>query len=285
MTRRSLAARRATSYVVAAVALIAVAGCSDDEPTEDEPAPTAPTTTAPTPPPTAAPPPAGPEDGNCYALTFRQALSFTTRVGPTACKDAHTSETYAVGVLDTVVDGHLLAVDSDRVQAQVAETCPAALPDFLGGDLEDQRLTMFRPVWFTPSLAQSDRGADWYRCDVVVVSGDESLAEPEGSLEGALDKPVLRERYAMCGTAAPDTEKFERVICGAEHAWRAVSVVAYDTKTYPGAEAARDRLEGPCEDAGLDVADDPLDYEWGYEYPTKEQWAMGQTYGLCWAPD
>ena len=33
------------------------------------------------------------------------------------------------------------------------------------------------------------------------------------------------------------------------------------------------------------MAEDALDYEWGYEWPTAEQWAAGQTYGRCWAPD
>lgn len=267
---------------MAAVAVTALAGCSGG----DEEEPSAPrTTAAPTPPPTAGPPPRPPEEGACYALSFRQALAPTSARKPTPCDGPHTSETYAVGTLDTVVNGHLLAVDSDRVQAQVADMCPDALAPFLGGDQADLRLSMIRPVWFTPSLAQSDRGADWYRCDVVVIARDEELAEPEISLQGALEDQGVRDRYAMCGTAAPDDEDFERVICSAEHSWRAIQVVPYEPGKYPGEQAVRDPLEAPCENAGLDVAADPLDYEWGYEYPTEEQWDMGQTWGLCWAPD
>lgn len=274
--------RRSASYLAAALlAVTAAAGCSGEEKQE----PAAPQTTEATPPPRAGPPPPAPEEGACYDLSFRQALAPTATERPTACDGPHTSETYAVGTLDTVVDGHLLAVDAERVQAQVADACPEALPAFLGGDAEAQRLSMIRPVWFTPSVAQSDRGADWYRCDVVVVAGAETLAEPTSTLKGALDKQALRDRYAMCGTAAPDAERFERVICAAEHSWRAIQVVPYESRTYPGEDTVRARLEAPCENAGLDAADDPLDYEWGYEYPTKEQWDMGQTYGLCWAPD
>ena len=33
------------------------------------------------------------------------------------------------------------------------------------------------------------------------------------------------------------------------------------------------------------VAEDALDYEWGYEWPTADQWAAGQNYGRCWAPE
>ena len=101
--------------LAAVLVAAAVAGCSG----EDAKLPSAPrtTTTAPTPPPSAAPPPEPPADGACYQLTFRQALAPTTSAKPTPCKRTHTSETYAVGTLDNLVDGHLLAVDSDRVQA------------------------------------------------------------------------------------------------------------------------------------------------------------------------
>jgi hypothetical protein len=261
--------------------VVAFAGCSGDD---KKPA-AAPTTAEPTPPPTAGPPPEAPPDGACYRLSFRQALAPTNRTAPTPCKESHTSETYAVGRLDTLVQGHLLAVDSERVQRQVAETCPAALTRYLGGDQAALRLSMFRPVWFTPSVAQSDRGADWYRCDVVIVAGDKELAEPTTTLEGALADDAVRDRYAMCGTAAPDADDFERVICGAEHSWRAIEIVPYEPGDYPGEAAVKERLASPCEDAGLDAAADPLDYQWGYEYPTQEQWDMGQTWGLCWAPD
>ena len=39
---------------------------------------------------------------------------------------------------------------------------------------------MLRAVWFTPTVAQSDRGADWFRCDVIAVAGTEKLAPLTG---------------------------------------------------------------------------------------------------------
>ncbi|HWJ83117.1 MAG TPA: septum formation family protein [Nocardioides sp.] len=263
----------------ALVAVLLLAGCTS----ESEPTPTP--EPSPTPPPTAEPPPPGPDTGACYRLTFKQALAPTTRRKPQPCDRAHTSETYDVGRLDTLVDGHLVAVDSDRVQQQVAEDCPARLSSFLGGDLEDLRLSMVRPVWFTPTVAESDRGADWYRCDAVVVAGDSELAELDHSLAGVLGRDQDRDTYAMCGTAAPDADDFERVQCSSDHTWRAIAVVPFDPGPYPGVDAAQARGQVPCENAGLDVAADPLEFDWGYEYPTQEQWDAGQTFGRCWAPD
>ena len=30
--------------------------------------------------------------------------------------------------------------------------------------------------------------------------------------------------------------------------------------------------------------DDPLDFTWSQESPTKEQWDAGRRYGICWVP-
>ncbi len=82
-----------------------------------------------------------------------------------------------------------------------------------------------------------------------------------------------------------DAPDFARVACAREHSWRAVSVVELADGDYPGEEAARAAGQSTCEDAGRAAADDPLDFEWGYEWPDAEQWADGQTFGRCWAPD
>lgn len=234
--------------------------------------------------PSATPVPA-PEDRACYRLAFEDALAPTTAARTTDCDGTHTSMTFAVGTLDTVVDGHLLAVDSERVMTQVAEACPARLADFVGGSLRDRRLSMLRAVWFTPTVEQSDAGADWFRCDVIAVAGQDALAPLTGRLSDVLSQPQGRERWAMCGTDDPDSPDFERVLCSQPHSWRAIEVVPFEDGRYPGVEAVRDAGQTPCEDAGRSVADDALNFQWGYEGPSKEQWAAGQTYGRCWAPD
>ncbi|HWJ67488.1 MAG TPA: septum formation family protein [Nocardioides sp.] len=230
-------------------------------------------------------PPAAPARGACYPLPFETAVAPTSEVEPVACRKAHTSETVSVGTIDALVDGHLLAVDSDRVQAQVATACPQALRRYVGGTLEQLRLSMIRPVWFTPTVEESDAGADWYRCDAVLLAGTSKLAELTTSLKGVLGRARGRDRYAMCGTAAPDAKSFQRVLCTARHSWRAIDVVVFRDGAYPGEKRVRAAGRSQCEDAAADVAEDPLAFEWGYEWPTKEQWEMGQAFGRCWAPD
>jgi hypothetical protein len=148
---------------------------------------------------------------------------------------------------------------------------------------------MLRPVWFTPTIEQSDAGAGWYRCDVIAVTGDSKIAKLEHNVFKALKKPQGRTEFAMCGTAQPGTAAFSRVLCREDHSWKAISVIDLAGKaqdgTYPGAEAVKAAGDNVCADAARAIASDALDYEWGYEWPTKDQWQAGQTYGRCWSPD
>ena len=275
--------RRLLPAVALLLALTACTGGGEDS---AEPTPSASTTsTSPSATPTAASPPRAPRDRACYRLSYDEALAPTTEARPVRCTDTHTSMTYAVGSLDPVVDGHLLAVDSKRVQAQAGTQCPHRLPSFLGGTPDDLHLSMLRAVWFTPTVELSDAGADWFRCDVIAVASEGRLAPLNQRMSGVLGTTTGQDRFGMCGTAEPGTSDFSRVICSSNHSWRAVAVVHFSSSQYPGPAAARAAGQGPCEDAGRAAASDALDFTWGYEWPTREQWDNGQTYGLCWAPD
>lgn len=227
-----------------------------------------------------------PEPQTCYPLAFDDALAPTSEVGPTECSAEHTSRTFAVGDLDLVVDGHLLAVDSQRAQAQPAEQCPPRLAEFLGGSEDDLRLSVLRAVWFSPTVEQSDEGASWYRCDVIALAEQGELLPLSGRLEGLFSRPDAAAAYRLCATAEPGTDGFGRVPCSADDAsWRAIATVPLaDTEEYPGEEQVSGAGDGVCEDAARDAASDPLNFRFGYEYPTAEQWDAGQRYGVCWTP-
>ena len=289
---------RAATLVVAVALAPALVACSADEPAPGPDAAsasgTAPSSSAAAPSDRAEPeeraePVEPPPTATCYRLSYDDAVAPTSSAPPVRCASPHTAVTFDAGPLDTVVDGHLLAVDSEAVQAGVAERCPAALGDFVGGGPDALRLSMLRSVWFTPSLEEADEGASWYRCDVVALAGAERLAELTPPMRGVLGTEAGRERYGMCGTAEPGTPDFTRVLCSTDHTWRAVQVVdlaaGQGSQDYPGEDAARARGQEPCEAAGREAAEDPLDFSWGYEWPDAEQWAAGRRHGLCWVPD
>ncbi|MEP9361370.1 septum formation family protein [Nocardioides sp. CN2-186] len=264
--------------------LLALTACTSDDASSGEPTSPA-STSASSAAPSAAPPPPAPANRSCHDLAYDAAVAPTDESDPVPCTSQHTAMTFSVGDLDTLLDGHLLAVDSERVQSQVATTCPARFATFVGGTLEERHLSMLRAVWFTPTVEESDAGASWFRCDVVALARDGELAPLTGRLAGVLAKPEGRDRYAMCGTAEPGTPKFQRVICSSNHSWRAISTVPLKPGRYPGEAKVRAAGQTPCQDAGAAVADSSLDYQWGYEWPSASQWAAGQHYGLCWAPD
>jgi hypothetical protein len=263
--------------------LLALTACTGSDEPSSTPTPT-PSASSAAPPPRATPAPV-PTAKSCYSLAYDEAVAPTTSAKPVPCDRKHTTMTYAVGRLDTLVDGHLLAVDSHRVQEQVASECPPRFDAFVGGTVEDRRLSMLRPVWFTPTVEESDAGASWFRCDVVALARDGELAPLSGPLAGVLTTEDGRDRYGMCGTASPGTAGFSRVLCSDEHSWRAIAVVPFAPGKYPGEQKVRAAGQTPCKDAAADVAADTLDYQWGYEWPTAEQWKAGQTFGRCWAPD
>jgi hypothetical protein len=278
--------RRAAALLL--VAALALSSCTSDE--KDEPAAENSPTSSPSPTPVVAPPPPpAPALGACYRLSYDEALAPTNADTAVPCTKGHTSQTFAVGQLDLVANGHLLAVDSAAVREQVAKRCPGQLAPFLGATADQLRLSLLRPVWFTPTLEESDSGAGWYRCDVIAVTGDRTLAKFDRDLTKHLAKPAGRTEFAMCGTAQPGSDAFRHVLCREDHTWKAISVLDLaDTSKdgrYPGAKVVQEAGQDPCAEAARAIASDALDYEWGYEWPTKDQWQAGQTYGRCWSPD
>ena len=274
--------------LAALLAPVALAGCTDSPDASDSAAssPSASPSSPPSassPSPTAVVSPERPTKDGCHRLTYDEAISPVVAGTDVPCRQEHTSQTYKIGRLDLVEDGHLLAVDSPDVQAEVARTCSSLLGDHVGGSVEDRRLSMVQAVWFSPSVEDAAAGADWFRCDVVVLAtAGELLPLPRDS-RGLV---ASSDRFAMCSTAEPGSAAFERVPCGVgSHAWRAVSTVDLPGSSYPTAARAGSRMESACRSAARAQADDPLDFTWSEERPTEAQWDAGQRYGICWVPD
>ncbi|GAA4369845.1 septum formation family protein [Nocardioides caricicola] len=259
-----------TRLVALLLALLVLTGCSGGSEPGSAPTPSSSPSASES---TAVPPPPPPGERACYLLRYDAAVADHNHADPVSCRREHTAATYYVG--DVRIP----------TEQRAAQQCPARLDGYLGGDAEARALTMLRPVWFTPTPEEVEAGARWFRCDVVALAADGRLAPLTGPVEGALDRPETRDQYAMCGTAEPGSRDFRRVICARTHTWRAISVVPFSARTYPGEAAVREAGQDPCQAAGAAVADDSLDYRWGYEWPTRDQWDAGQRYGRCWAPN
>ena len=272
------------------IAVLALAGCSGEEaPSATSSSSSSPSSSsavspsAASPSPTALVSPERPTRDGCHLMTYDEAIAPVVAGTDVPCRQRHTSQTYKVGRLDLVRDGHLLAVDSPDVQADVARTCTTLLGGHVGGSAEDRRLSMVQAVWFTPSVADAAAGADWFRCDVVALAAPGELLPLPRTSQGLV---ASSDRLAMCSTAEPGAGAFRRVPCGVgDHAWRAIATVDLPGSAYPTAAQAASRMESSCRSAARSRAQDPLDFTWSEERPTKAQWDAGQRYGICWVPD
>ncbi len=233
------------------------------------------------------PPPPPPKVGECYALTYKQSLEGTSKVPPVPCKEKHTTVTIFVGTFDPIVDGHLLAVDSDEVQAQIAAVCPTKVGDWVGGTKQNQQLSRFKTTWFSPTLKESDSGADWFRCDLVAKRGEKSLATIART-KGALDDPAALDVFGTCSPRGPRddaTKSFDAVACAEPHAWRAVSVIDIpEDARYLGPNTQK-ASEDACQVEAQQRTTDPLEIKYAFQWPSEEAFTAGQRYGLCWVPE
>ena len=245
--------------------------------TSSSPSEPSPSTTSASP----APEPPRPAKDSCHRLTFTQALAPAVSGADVPCTAKHTSHTYKIGRLPLLSSGHLVAVDSPSIQSWVAATCTSLLGKHVGGTPEQRRLSMVQAVWFTPSVADAAIGADWFRCDVVVLAAAGRLAVLPRTSEGLVGSS---DRFAMCGTASPDAVSFKRVPCSSAHSWVAVSTVPLSGNSYPSVTAASNQMQSACRSAARSRADDPLDFTWSEERPSRDQWDAGRRYGICWAP-
>ena len=269
--------RHPVRLVVAVLVLaLAVAGCSDG----DGNSPDAGRGVR-----TASPPPPAPPSRACYRIGYAAAVDPSNASRPVPCRRPHSTETVFVGTIDPIVDGHLLAIDSGRVQAQIAAACRSRVARHLGGSVETQRLARLQPTWFSPTLEQSDAGALWFRCDVILLSGPSSLGTLPARTAGILARPGALDRYGTCGTASPADRRFQRVVCSRRHSWRARATIPLPRDVrYLDAGAGRD-ADARCRDVEARLSGDALRLRWSFEWPTREQWRQGQRYGLCWTPE
>jgi Septum formation len=270
---------RAAALLVATMILLA--GCTGDDPEPPEPTPTPSVTES------AAPePPERPQADACYRLTLEDATAPTTDAEPVPCRRRHTAQTIHVGRLSNLVDGRDVAVDSALVQRRLASACPARFTAYTGGTAEARRLSRFQVVWFSPTLSEQQAGADWYRCDLIAFGRADALLPVDRRVARAvLDRPAALGTYGLCGTARPGARGFTRVACSLRHSWVAVSTIPIQGgERYPGVRQVRAAGDETCADRAREQAGFPLEFSYGWEWPTRQQWAAGQRYGYCWAP-
>jgi hypothetical protein len=223
------------------------------------------TSTAPT---SATPELPTPRVGDCYQLSFDD-LALSSNTAPAVdCSGTHTSVTVAV----------LKNRDPTQVDS-IAAACTKAVRRHLGATDLQLATTMARGVWFLPRSA----GRTWVSCELVLYASADSLAPLPKKTKNLYKRNS--SSIGICGTAAPGTAKFQRVLCAKNTPWHVLVALPVKATTYPGVKTLRTQADFRCSDAIRLAENLPLTYTYGYEWPTKHQWKSGNHHLLCWTKD
>lgn len=225
-----------------------------------------------------------PKVGECRNLTFAAVTASTNQDPTVSCDSSHTAVTVSVGKL--AENGQTAAMDlnSATLQNQLAAACPAAVLKHVGGGRDRLDLSRIEAILFMPTDDELKRGANWYRCDLVVVGKPKILTALPRTMNHVLAKPTGLDRWGICGTAAPSAPSFSRIICSMPHTWRAVALVTLPTGVKYLDAGTTNTARDNCRKIALSAAKGAAKYTWSFEWPNAEQWESGQRFGLCWLP-
>jgi len=223
-----------------------------------------------------------PELGACRVLTPEDVAQPSNATRTVECARPHTAQTYAVGDLpDDLADA---SYDDQEVGQFAYATCAEKFERFLGADESLVLRTVVSWAWFRPSEKAWDKGARWYRCDIVGGSedSDEFIELPttaRGLLQGRLD-----DRWLVCAAGATVTDA-PKIPCTEEHQWRAVTTIKLGEPgdDYPGDRVVEVTTRDYCSDSVGAWLNYPVDYEYGYTWFHEAEWEAGNRRSVCWA--
>jgi hypothetical protein len=139
-------------------------------------------------------------------------------------------------------------------------------------------------AWFRPSERGWDKGARWYRCDLVGGPADAARYAHLPTTAKGLFRAKPPEQWLTC--ARGDTVlKSKKLGCDEKHDWRAVTTVKLGEPKdpYPGDRLSEVRSRDFCSDSVGAWMNYPVEYDFGYTWFHKAEWEAGNRRSVCWA--
>lgn len=222
-----------------------------------------------------------PKPGACRDLVADDLDQPTNASPAVACSRKHTAQTFAVGTLpkDTGT-----SYEDKRHGQFVFQTCRQGFRDFLGADESLAMRVQLGWAWFRPSKKGWDRGARWYRCDLVGgPDGAKTLRDLPAEAKGMFSTD-LPDAWLTCARGATVTHS-TKVPCSQQHDWRAVTTikVGQPQDPYPGDRIVQVRSRDRCSDWVGAWTHYAPDYDFGYTWFHEEEWSTGNRRSICWA--
>jgi hypothetical protein len=221
-----------------------------------------------------------PKVGSCRDLSAGDLDEPSNADPAVSCTKDHTAETFSVG---TLPEDTGTSYDDKRHGSFVFDTCTQAFRDHLGVDESLALRVQLSWAWFRPSERGWDRGARWFRCDVVGgPDGAERLRDLPEQVRGLFTSGQPDE-WLTCadgGTLASST----KVPCSEDHDWRAIATikVGQPQDPYPGDRVVQVRSRDLCSDGIGAWSHYPDDYEYGFTWFHEAEWSTGNRRSICW---
>jgi hypothetical protein len=222
-----------------------------------------------------------PKLGACYQLTPEDTARPSNDDEAVACSGQHTAQTFAIGTLPASSGTEW---KSRGHGTYVFTTCERAFEKFLGVDASLALRIRLSWAWFRPSEKGWEKGARWYRCDVVGGPDDATAYSPLPATAKGLFAGKPPEQWLTCAQG-PTVARSKKVPCTAKHDWRAVTTIKLgeDKDAYPGDRIVEVRSRDFCSDSVGAWMNYPVDYEFGYTFFHEAEWKAGNRRTVCWA--
>ncbi len=225
---------------------------------------------------------AAPDLGACRVLTPDDVSQPSNASAPVSCDQPHTAQTYAVGPLPGEF-AHA-SYDDEKVAAFAYQTCSQKFITYTGADESLAMRSILSWAWFRPSHTAWDRGARWYRCDIIG-GGDQTRAYvdlPATTKGLLLGRPA--DQWMVCAQGATVSGSV-KVPCTQKHDWRAVTTIVLGSSgdPYPGDQVVQARTKDFCSKSVGAWLDYPVDYDFGYSWFHAAEWDAGNRRSVCWA--
>ena len=223
-----------------------------------------------------------PELGACRQLTPDDVGRPNNASRTVECTERHTAETYAVGELPSQFED--ASYDDAELARFAYRTCSQEFEDFLGADESLVMRTVLSWAWFRPSEKAWQKGARWYRCDVV--GGAEQSRDfvllPRTAKGLLLGSPP--DKWMVC-VNGPSVSGTVKIPCNLKHTWRAVTTikVGLEQDSYPGDRMVEVKTREFCSDSVGAWMNYPVDYDFAYTWFHEAEWEAGNRRSVCWA--
>ncbi|MFL6062751.1 MAG: septum formation family protein [Marmoricola sp.] len=219
--------------------------------------------------------------GACRDLSAADLTEPSNADAVVPCTRDHTAQTFAIGTLPASTG---TSWTDRRHGTWIYTTCTRAFQAFVGADDSLAMRSQLSWAWFRPSQRGWDRGARWYRCDVVGGPPEtkhlrDLPTDAKGLLLGA---PPDAWMTCALGPAVAGSTK---VPCTETHTWRAVTTVkvGLPTDPYPGDRIVEVRSRDYCQESVGGWMHYPPAYDYGFTWFKEDRWSIGNRRSICWA--